>query len=73
MMAIIAKVLMEGVIAFLLGSTGGLLIWAVVAQQKASKLRSKYAPITNAEEEAERIRKRSAVLRDRARRRQIQL
>jgi hypothetical protein len=55
---------MEGVIAFLLGSTGGLLIWAVIAQQKASKLRSKYAPITNAEEEAERIRKRSAVLQE---------
>jgi len=43
---------MQGVIALLLGSAGGLLIWAVLAQRKVSKLRSKYAPINNAEEEA---------------------
>jgi predicted nuclease with TOPRIM domain len=55
---------MQGVIALLLGSAGGLLVWAVLAQQKVSKLRSKYAPITNAEEEAERIRKRSSVLQE---------
>jgi septal ring factor EnvC (AmiA/AmiB activator) len=48
----------------LLGSAGGLLIWAVLAQRKVSKLRSKYAPITSAEEEAERIRKRSSVLQE---------
>lgn len=55
---------MEGVIALLLGGAGGLFIWAVVAQGKVSKLRSKYAPITSAEEEAERIRKRSSVLQE---------
>jgi len=55
---------MQGVIALLLGSAGGLLIWAVVAQRKVSKLRSKYSPISNAEEEAERIRKQSSVLQE---------
>lgn len=55
---------MEGVIALLLGGTAGLFIWAVIAQGKVSKLRSKYAPITSAEEEAERIRKRSSVLQE---------
>jgi hypothetical protein len=47
---------MQGLIALLLGSAGGLLIWAILAQQKVSKLRSKYSPITTAEEEAERIK-----------------
>jgi len=47
---------MEGVTALLLGGAGGLFIWAVLAQRKVSKLRSKYALITSAEEEAERIR-----------------
>jgi len=55
---------MQGVIALLLGSAGGLLIWAVLAQRKVSKLRSKYAPINNAEEEAERIRKQSLTLQE---------
>ena len=55
---------MQGVIALLLGSAGGLLVWAVVAQRKVSKLRSKYAPIANAEEEAQRIRKRSSELQE---------
>ena len=55
---------MQGVIALLLGSAGGLLIWAVLAQRKVSKLRSKYSPISNAEEEAERIRKQSSVLQE---------
>jgi seryl-tRNA synthetase len=55
---------MQGLIALLLGSAGGLLIWAILAQQKVSKLRSKYSPITNAEEEAERIRKQSSVLQE---------
>jgi Domain of unknown function (DUF4041)/T5orf172 domain len=55
---------MQGVIAFLLGSAGGLLLWAVLAQRKVSKLRSKYSPISNAEEEAERIRKQSSVLQE---------
>jgi len=55
---------MQGLIALLLGSAGGLLVWAVIAQRKVSKLRSKYAPIDNAEEEAERIRKRSSELQD---------
>jgi hypothetical protein len=55
---------MQGLIALLLGSAGGLLVWAILAQQKVSKLRSKYSPITNAEEEAERIRKQSYVLQE---------
>ena len=55
---------MEGVIVLLLGGAGGLLIWAVIAQRRVSKLRSKYAAITNAEEEAERIIKRSSVLQE---------
>ena len=55
---------MQGLIALLLGSAGGLLIWAILAQQKVSKLRSKYSPITNAEEEAERIRMQSSVLQE---------
>jgi len=55
---------MQGVIAVLLGSAGCLLIWAVLAQRKVSKLRSKYAPINNAEEEAERIRKQSLTLQE---------
>ncbi len=55
---------MEGVIALLLGGAGGLFIWAVIAQGQASKLRSKYAPITSAEAEAERIRNRSSVLQE---------
>jgi chromosome segregation ATPase len=55
---------MQGVIALLLGSAGGLFIWAILAQQKISKLRNKYAPITNAEEEAEQIRKQSSVLQE---------
>jgi len=55
---------MQGVIALLLGSAGGLFAWAVLAQIKVSRLRSKYAPIANAEEEAERIRKQSAVLQE---------
>jgi len=55
---------MQGVIALLLGSAGGLLVWAILAQQKVSKLRSKYSPITNAEEEAKRIRKQSSVLQE---------
>ena len=55
---------MQGVIALLLGSAGGLLTWAVLAQRKVSRLRSKYAPIANAEEEAERIRKQSSFLQE---------
>jgi|GEM_PF-4411556 len=55
---------MQGVIALLLGSAGGLLTWAVLAQRKVSRLRSKYAPIANAEEEAERIRKQSSLLQE---------
>ena len=55
---------MEGVTALLLGGAGGLFIWAVLAQRKVSKLRSKYALITSAEEEAERIRKRSSMLQE---------
>ena len=55
---------MEGLIALLLGGAGSLVIWAVVAQRTVSKLRSKYAPITNAEEEAERIRRRSSMLQE---------
>lgn len=55
---------MEGVIALLLGGVGGLLMWAVIAQRRVSKLRSKYAPIANAEEEAERIRERSSMLQE---------
>lgn len=55
---------MQGVIALLLGSATGLLIWALLAQHKISKLRSKYAPITSAEEEAEQIRKRSSELQE---------
>lgn len=55
---------MEGLVALLLGGAGGLFIWAVIAQTKVSKLRSKYGPITNAEEEAERIRRRSSMLQE---------
>jgi hypothetical protein len=55
---------MQGIIALFLGSAGGLLIWAVLAQRKVYNLRSKYAPIANAEEEAERIRKQSYVLQE---------
>jgi hypothetical protein len=55
---------MEGVIALLLGGVGGLFIWAVIAQIRVSKLRSKYAPITKAEEEAERIRTSSSMLQE---------
>ena len=38
--------------------------WAVLAQRKVSRLHSKYAPIANAEEEAERIRKQSSFLQE---------
>jgi chromosome segregation ATPase len=55
---------MEGLIALLLGGAGGLFIWAVIAQTIVTKLRSKYGPITNAEEEAERIRRRSSMLQE---------
>jgi len=55
---------MQGVIALLLGSAGGLLIWAVLTQRKVSKLRNKYASINTAEEEAERIRKQSLTLQE---------
>lgn len=55
---------MEGVTALLLGGACGLFIWAVLAQRKVSKLRRKYALITSAEEEAERIRKRSSILQE---------
>lgn len=55
---------MQGVIVLMLGSASGLLIWALIAQYKVSKLRSKYAPIASAEEEAEQIRKRSSELQE---------
>jgi len=55
---------MQSVIALLLGSASGLLIWAVLTQRKVSKLRNKYASINTAEEEAERIRKQSLTLQE---------
>lgn len=55
---------MEGVIALLIGSTGGLFIWAVLSQQKVAKLLKKYGPIIHVEEEADRIRKQSVQLEE---------
>jgi hypothetical protein len=55
---------MEGIIALLLCTAAGLFIWAVIAQRRVSKLLSKYAPITNAEEEARQIRKRASMLQE---------
>ena len=55
---------MQGVIVLMLGSASGLLIWALIAQYKVSKLRSKYAPIASAEEEGVQIRKRSSELQE---------
>lgn len=56
--------LMQATITLLLGSTSVLLIWAIFAQQSVFKLRKKYSSIRNAEEEAERIRKRSSRLQE---------
>ncbi|PZV17498.1 MAG: DUF4041 domain-containing protein [Leptolyngbya sp.] len=50
---------MQGIIALLIGGSGGLLIWALVAQKKLVDLRKEFGVVVDAQQKAEQIRQSS--------------
>ncbi|MGG6238464.1 DUF4041 domain-containing protein [Nodosilinea sp. AN01ver1] len=53
---------MQGIIALLIGGSGGLLIWALVAQRKVVELRKEFGIVVDAQQKAESIRQASKKL-----------